>query len=532
MKRFPILLITLCVIFTSAVVAKDPKIVALLPGHNDARFLPNCLRAIACYADAVVYLDDASDDNSIEIVQSLAKECRVEQIITKSSWVRNPAADRNILLQAGREIGGTHFILLDADEMFTANCMQDNKIRLHILSLKEGESLILNWVQLWRSLDFYRFDNSVWTWNYKDFAFCDDGVCSYAPGFLHEKRTPNDLKGMRWVIQGYNYGVLHFQFVNWENLLIKQAWYRCMERIHDPQRSVQQLNEQYGQSKDETNLGLLPAPVTWFEGYSFFDRSVFAQKELWRENDVMKWFATYGIEYFIGLDIWDISWPFEAYVNKLKSSHIFPSQLGQDCLVDTFIFQGKSEGVFIDIGAHDGYLFNNTYFLETARKWRGICIEPLQEPFKSLQKNRSAICINGCIGGQEGTADFFAVSGRPEQLSGLASTYPAVHKERLEREVAWYNGSYQVIKVPVYELNKVLENNGLREVDFISLDTEGSELEILKSIDFDKYHIRVLCVENNYNSEDVREFMKSNGFQKITYLCNQDDIYINTKLKG
>ena len=174
--------------------SKQPgkKIVALVPARNEGPRIAFCLRALACYADAIVFLDDCSDDDTVAVVESLAAECRVEKILRKKKWHRDEPGDRNALLQAGRAIGGTHFIILDADEAFTANCADNQFLRRLILALEPGDNLAMNWIQLWRGVGQYRFDNSVWTWNSKAIIFCDDGRCSYSSEFIH---TPGACAG-------------------------------------------------------------------------------------------------------------------------------------------------------------------------------------------------------------------------------------------------------------------------------------------------------------------------------------------------
>lgn len=305
MKKYIVLI---SILFLTTNLSAHSKIVGLIPARNEAPIIGQCLRALALYTDAIVYLDDASTDDSVAIVQSLADEYHVEKIITKESWYRDEPGDRNKLLQAGREIGGTHFIVIDADEMLSANCLDNDFLRTTILNLKPGERIRLNWILLWRSIDNYRFDNSIWTNNYKDFIFCDDGQCSYSSEFIHTARTPSNLKGTTYTVTGYNKGMLHFQFVNWRNLLIKQAWYRCLEKIRQPKKRDAAINERYAPSKDEKDLGTKPAPYFWFEGYTFFDKKVFNRPEQWREKQVLEWFEQYGQHYFSGLDIWDIDW--------------------------------------------------------------------------------------------------------------------------------------------------------------------------------------------------------------------------------
>lgn len=292
----------------------EAKIVALVAGRNESIMIEQCFRALAMYADAIVYLDDASDDNSVEIVQALAQSCRVEKIIRKEVWFRDEPRDRNQMLQAGREIGGTHFIVIDADELFTANCAKNGWLRSEILSLKPGDKLLFNWIQLWRSPYKYRYDSSVWTNNYKGFVFCDDGRCCYRSDFIHTSRLPGDLNGHAYVIEGYEKGLMHCQFINWRNMLVKQAWYRCLEHIRLPLKPVEVINALYAPSKDETGLCTVDCPTEWFEGYVFFDPSIFEKSECWRERQIIGWFAHYSKAYFEDLDIWDIDWNYSAAV--------------------------------------------------------------------------------------------------------------------------------------------------------------------------------------------------------------------------
>jgi glycosyltransferase involved in cell wall biosynthesis len=290
---------------------KKPKIVTLMQVRNEENIIEQCLRAITLYTDAIIVLDDASTDKTLSIVQFLSKELPIEKIICCEISSRengNESDNAQMLLSAGREIYGTHFIILDADEMFTANCMQNNYLRNKILSLKPGDSITMCLINLWRSINYYRHDNSVWTWNYKKIIFCDDKKCSHNPQWLHAPRVPANLVGKSYTIPGYEYGFLHFQFVNWHNLLVKQAWYRCLERIRDPKKPAQAINVRYAPSKDETNLGTRPAPSIWFEGYEFFDPTIYDKEINWRKEQVINWFKRYGKNYFKDLDIWDVDW--------------------------------------------------------------------------------------------------------------------------------------------------------------------------------------------------------------------------------
>lgn len=303
---------------------RKPKIVALLAARNESARLPFCLRALAVYTDAIVYLDDCSDDGSVELVRSLAAECRVERIITKTTWHRDEPGDRNLLLSAGREIGGTHFVALDADEAFSANCADNDFLRRQLLHLRPGERLALTWIQLWRSPYQYRFDNSIWTHDTRPFAFCDDGKCHYESGFIHTPRAPDNLKGRTITIGGYVHGVLHFQFVNWTNLRVKQAWYRCLERVRRPDRSAAEINAQYGASEDESGLETRPAPEDWLRNYTFFDPASLNAPDERRLREVREWFQTFGADYFAELDIHHVDWGFDTKAVERKARSTKP----------------------------------------------------------------------------------------------------------------------------------------------------------------------------------------------------------------
>lgn len=108
------------------------KIVGLVPVRNEARRITFCLRALAIFTDSIIVLDDMSTDNTVDIVQGLAEECKIERIITKSVWDRNETGDRNELLTVGRSIGGTHFVVIDADEAFTGNLADGDELRTQV----------------------------------------------------------------------------------------------------------------------------------------------------------------------------------------------------------------------------------------------------------------------------------------------------------------------------------------------------------------------------------------------------------------
>ena len=379
--------------------AQSPKIVGLIPVRNEQHLIGQCLKALSRYTDAMVVLDDASDDHTLEEVKAHAKEYNVERIIEKKQWYRDEPGDRNAMLQAGREIGGTHFIVMDADEMFTANCADNYFLRSRILELKSGDRLLLNWIQLWRSVSQYRFDNSVWTWNYKDFIFADDGACSYQSDFINTRRTPGNLSGANKKIEGYEYGVMHFQFVNWRNLLIKQAWYRCLEHIRNPQKPISEINTLYAPACDETNIHVEKAPNYWFNNYDFFNAEIFNTPEVWREKQILLWFQLHGKDFFADLDIWNIDWGGVPNASSTKKNAcgtydplivaVLMVKNEEPVIVETIkpLFEGGIDAFFIfDTGSEDKTIEKSQEFFDQHHVSRAYIA---QEPFIDFATSRN-----------------------------------------------------------------------------------------------------------------------------------------------
>ena len=262
---------------SQTMVKSGPKkrLIGLVPMRNEAARIGTCLRQLAHYTDAIVLLDDASEDQSVAVAESMADVCGLECILKKEkAWNRDEPGDRNALLDAGRKLGGTHFIMIDADEVFTSNCVHQNVLRTVILNLVPGDQLQLMWFQLWRSVWQFRLDQSVWSSKCKSIAFADDGVGAYRSDFIHTARVPMDMKGNVIRMDGLSHGLMHFSFANWRNMLIKQAWYRCLERIHWPDKPMPIINRAYAPSKDETGLGLKDVPMEWYTHYQDFNSSV------------------------------------------------------------------------------------------------------------------------------------------------------------------------------------------------------------------------------------------------------------------
>ena len=203
------------------------------------------------------------------------------------------------------------------------------------------------------------------------------------------------------------------------------------------------------------------------------------------------------------------------------------SQAKQDYFIDK-ILRGKTRGFFLDIGAYDGMNISNSRFFEIAREWEGLCIEPIPEIFEKLKKNRNCLCLNGAVSETDGVSQFTRVHSETpwvEMLSGITKYTHEDHKDSAERRVANYGGEIKTTKVQTYSMKTISEKFNLKKIDYLSLDIEGGEYEILNSMDFKAIDITCLTVENVYEVIPVRKLMRKAGYYLIAGL-HPDDFYV------
>lgn len=207
----------------------------------------------------------------------------------------------------------------------------------------------------------------------------------------------------------------------------------------------------------------------------------------------------------------------------------FCGQYLQDQYIYENFFKNRKGGVFIDIGAHDGVSLSNTLFFERFMNWTGLCIEPNPDVFNFLQKNRDN-CLQAALSDKEETVEFTKIKGYAQTLSGITAQYHKNYPKRIQEEIQNYGGSEEKILLKTRTLNSILEELPLwnkKAIDFMSVDTEGSELTILNGLDFNRFCIKVIAVENNYDSQEHREFMKARGYTFKERL-KIEDIYYKT----
>jgi FkbM family methyltransferase len=197
------------------------------------------------------------------------------------------------------------------------------------------------------------------------------------------------------------------------------------------------------------------------------------------------------------------------------------SQLRQDLFV-LLELDYKKEGYFVEFGATDGINLSNSYLLEKEFLWKGILAEPAVTWQEKLRENRPNADIEVmCVWEASNHTLLFNETNTAE-----LSTVDVYSDRDLHSKKRKSGNRYQVQTI---SLNDLLEKyNAPTNIDYLSIDTEGSEFEILNALDFDKYSFRVITCEHNYSPqrERIYDLLVKNGYKrKFENLSGFDDWY-------
>ena len=197
---------------------------------------------------------------------------------------------------------------------------------------------------------------------------------------------------------------------------------------------------------------------------------------------------------------------------------MFNSQDNQDRYLETNVFKGYKNGFYVDVGAHDGITINNTLYFEKTNSWTGINIEPIKPVFDKLVTNRpNNINLNCAVCNNDGETEFLFNTGHTEMISGIRNTFDNRHLQRLHSENMQMGSTTKIIKVNTKKLETILDEHNVSHINYLSIDVEGAEFEVIKSIHFEKVFIDVIGFENNYDdvSVPIVTYLESKHFEVI-----------------
>jgi FkbM family methyltransferase len=209
--------------------------------------------------------------------------------------------------------------------------------------------------------------------------------------------------------------------------------------------------------------------------------------------------------------------------SKWRKTDPFKGQKGQDKWVIFTVLPFKRHGFFLDLAAADGVAHSNTYVLEKLFGWKGICVEPNPLFLKKLKESRTCIIDGSVVSNKREKVTFRIDNG---QLGGIVADDTdnslGVRGDQLENA--------ETTTFDAVLLNDILERHSAPEnIDYFSLDVEGSEERIIGSIDFEKYKFRCLTIERP--TPKVNEILFDNGYVFVKNHEN-DSFYIHSTFKG
>lgn len=178
----------------------------------------------------------------------------------------------------------------------------------------------------------------------------------------------------------------------------------------------------------------------------------------------------------------------------------------QDIILQYF---GSRKGFFLDIGANDGITLSNTYALQL-QEWKGVLIEPSEEAFNRIKASNGVQKFNVAIGTEDGHCTFHEMGNHLN--AGDVSLLSTIKKTELKR---WPGVEFKERMTEVWTYKTLLKHSPFKFFDFISIDAEGVDYEILEQIDL-KY-TDMVCIEHNSNPDLfqlIKEYCNTAGLTK------------------
>jgi FkbM family methyltransferase len=199
------------------------------------------------------------------------------------------------------------------------------------------------------------------------------------------------------------------------------------------------------------------------------------------------------------------------------------SQMLQDIFVLAALGE-KRHGFFVEFGAFDGVILSNTYMLEKEFGWTGILCEPNRTFAPKVLANRPSCAVDGrCVWSVTGETISFTETTEGGELSTATQFAHSDSNDRTKAPVV-----YQVETVSLGDL--LAHYNAPAQIDYLSIDTEGSELTILRALDFNRWRFNVITVEHNWvqsKRDGMYSLLTSHGYTRVLTECSQcDDWYI------
>lgn len=207
------------------------------------------------------------------------------------------------------------------------------------------------------------------------------------------------------------------------------------------------------------------------------------------------------------------------FVDLIRLEQMSQSQYLQDLMV-CFLTNFKKEGFFVEFGAANGVYLSNTYLLEKEYQWRGILAEPAKKFKNDLIRNRNCNLDFRCVYKTSGDFVSFNEVEKTEFSTVTKFSDADFHKNIRKRGI-----NYNVETVSLLDL--LLTHEAPKVIDYLSIDTEGSEFEILQNFPFDRFIFKIITVEHNFNANRyrIKNLLENHGYVAILESISQRDFW-------
>ena len=185
----------------------------------------------------------------------------------------------------------------------------------------------------------------------------------------------------------------------------------------------------------------------------------------------------------------------------------------------------KRGGFFVEFGATNGIDHSNTYLLEKEFGWTGILAEPALCWHDELRKSRKVAIDTQCVWKESNQTLPF----HETDVADL-STIDIYRNEDRHREMRVHGRRYEVPTISLQDL--LIKHHAPKLIDYLSIDTEGSELDILNSFDFERHSFRIITCEHNFTParDKIYNLLFRKGYTRtLEHLSKQDDWYVLAK---
>jgi glycosyltransferase involved in cell wall biosynthesis len=281
--------------------------------RNEDWVLGLSLRVSLSYCDAVIMTDHGSTDRTAQIVRDAQAEfpnCPIDvRRVENGEWREGDF--RQEMLERGRRLGATHFVIVDADEVPTGNLL----LQLRSLALRAdpGWYATLPMIAPYHSSTMYRWDGPWGEQSAIPWAFGDSAELNwkFSSAYQLHRRSPFNANDQGLLVSGRERGGLfHLQFINKHRLQSKAAWYKMMETVTYPgKRTAADLNQMYDWTlREESTARIDVMPQAWWAPYAERGWLQFLHPDAraWQFHEARKLAAQHGLERFSGLELYGI----------------------------------------------------------------------------------------------------------------------------------------------------------------------------------------------------------------------------------